>query len=234
VFRLPKSGGQAVVVGVVPCLATRLALAGGRTYVSGGRAPTACPVFTAPSASAHARVIAFVPGDHLHLLAVDRESAYVTIDRKLSRVSMANGQRDEPPPGAADVLSTTPKESVPVGLKSIDGLDLVAARGERVYYSIAPRKRPFAGDFGPPASAVFRHGLPSLKLADDQDGVSDLTAGRDGVYWRQLHGLRWADDSGTLRAIDCVNAFDATGLVEANGRIYWTDGHAGALLAYPP
>jgi hypothetical protein len=72
-----------------------------------------------------------------------------------------------------------------------------------------------------------------LKLADDQEGVSDLTAGRDGVYWRQRHGVRWADESGRLRALDCVNGFDATGIAEADGRVYWTDGWTGALLAYP-
>src|SRR6185436_2900030 len=115
-------------------------------------------------------------------------------------------------------------------LLATEGMDQIATDGRAVYYATEGRSRLLPGERELSGTVMrFLDGQPT-KLADRQETVTDLRAGPRGVFWRQRRGIRWIDESGALRALDCTTADQGVGLVEAGGAVYWADATARSVM----
>jgi hypothetical protein len=113
---------------------------------------------------------------------------------------------------------------------SIEGMDQIATDGRVLYYATEGRSRLLPGEREISGAIVRLAGGTPSRLADRQETVTDLRASRRGVFWRQRRGVRWVDEAGALRGLDCTVADQGVGLVEADGAVYWADGTARALM----
>jgi hypothetical protein len=133
--------------------------------------------------------------------------------------------------GGGRVLWTARPDGQRTQLLSIEGMDQIATDGQAIYYATEGRSRLLPGERELPGTVMrFFEGRPS-QLADKQETVTDLRASRRGVFWRQRRGVRWIEESGALRALDCTVADQGVGLVESEGSLYWADGTARAVMS---
>jgi hypothetical protein len=135
-----------------------------------------------------------------------------------------------PDRGSGRALWTARPDGQRTQLVSIEGMDQIATDGQAIYYATEGRSRMLPGEKERPGTVMrFRDGQ-SIQLADRQETVADLRASRRGVFWRQRRGVRWIDQAGVLRAVDCTIADLGVGLVESDGALYWADGTARAVM----
>jgi outer membrane protein assembly factor BamB len=133
--------------------------------------------------------------------------------------------------GGGRALWTARPDGQRTQLLSIQGMDLIATDGQSIYYATEGRSRLLPGERELSGTIMrFRDGQPT-QLADRQETVTDLRASSRGVFWRQRRGVRWIDQSGALRALDCTVADQGVGLVESDGYVYWADASARAVMA---
>jgi hypothetical protein len=132
--------------------------------------------------------------------------------------------------GSGRALWTARPDGQRTQLLSTEGMDQIATDGRAIYYATEGRSRLLPGERELPGTIMrFLDGQPS-KLADRQETVTDLRASRRGVFWRQRRGVRWIDEAGALRALDCTVADQGVGLVESDGAVYWADATARAVM----
>jgi hypothetical protein len=123
-----------------------------------------------------------------------------------------------------------PAAGGPRQLLARDWLDLLASDGRGLYYSTQGWSRTLPSEREVPGTITRLLPEPSQRLADRQETIAALVASPRGVFWRQRQGVRWVDERGTLRALDCTFGDEARGLVASGGTVTWADASAGALL----
>jgi hypothetical protein len=132
--------------------------------------------------------------------------------------------------GTGRALWTARPDGQRTQLLAIEGMDQIANDGQAIFYATEGRSRLVPADRELSGTIMrFAEGQ-AIKLADRQETVADLRASRRGVFWRQRRGVRWVDEAGTLRGLDCTIADQGVGLVEADGAVYWADGTARSVL----
>jgi hypothetical protein len=132
--------------------------------------------------------------------------------------------------GAGRALWTAGPDGVRNQVLAIDGMTQIAADGRSVYYATEGRSRTLPGEREVSGTIMrLSDGVPG-QVVDKQETITDLRAGRHGLFWRQRRGIRWVDESGAMRAVDCTVGDQGVGLVESDGVLYWADASARAVL----